>query len=280
MKKIVFIALLLGVISAVKAEVTFPKVSGFVLDEKIDRYDTGSIFSLINGAADVFLNCKFQEMYHAIYRNAKSEGYIIAEAYRHKNADFAYGMYVMERTSSTNFVAVGAQGYVEPGVLNASGGEWYLKIYSHQRDEATEAAIKAIALGLEKSLFPNTAIPAEIAWLPTENRVAESDMFVPNEVLGLKFLSEAYTSAYEGGAYELFVFKKESPEELNNMIAAYCEWAKSDCQPTSGTLITIDDRYNGNVYLLAKNNYAAMVVGIEDAAQALVHLNKLIERVP
>ena len=282
MKKTVFITLLLSIVSlpTAKAEVTFPTVSNFTLDDKIDRYDTGSIFSLINGAADVFLNYHFQEMYHAVYRAANSTGYIIAEAYRHKNADFAYGMYVMERTSSTNFVAVGAQGYIEPGVLNASGSEWYIKIYSHQRDEATEMAIKAIAKGLEKNLFPNAAIPAEVAWLPAENRVAESDMFVPNEVLGLKFLSEAYTSAYDGGAYELFVFKKESAEELNSMIAAYCEWAKSNCQPTPGILITVNDRYNGSVYLLTKNSYAAMVVGIEDAAQALAHLNKLIERVP
>jgi len=282
MKKKVFIALLLSIVSlpAVKAEVTFPTIPGYVLDEKISRYDTGSIFSLINGAADVFLNYHFQEMYHAIYRDANSDAYITAEAYRHKNADFAYGMYVMERTSSTNFVTIGAQGYVEPGVLNASGGEWYIKINSHQRDEVTAAAIKAIASGLEEKLFPNATIPAEVAWLPVENRVAQSDMFVPKEVLGHRFLSEAYTSTYEGGAYELFIFKKESAEELNDMIATYCEWAKSDCLPTPGILITIGDRYNGSVYLLTKSNYAAMVVGLENAAQALSHLNKLIERVP
>ena len=281
MKKIFFSSLFLTVLTTLyAAEVKFPNIEGYALDEKIERYDTGSLFTLINGAADVYLQYGFVEMFHAVYRDTGTEGYIVAEAYRHKNTDYAYGMYVMERTGSTDFIPVGAQGYVESGVLNASGGEWYIKLYSHQKGENTATAMKAIATGLEKELFPDAAIPTEITWLPTENRVESSDLFVPKEVLGLPFLSEAYTSSYDKGSYELFVFKKESAEELATMIASYCEWAKSECPDNLGTLITIADRYNGTVYLLAKKNYAAMTVGIEDAEKALIYLNKLLEQVP
>ena len=280
MKKIFFICLLLTALSSYAAEIKFPKISEYTLDKKIERFDTGTLFNQINGAADVYLNYGFIEMFHAVYRNAKTKGYIVVEAYCHKNADYAYGMYVMERTGSTSFIEIGAQGYVEEGVLNVSGGDWYLKLYSHQKDEATANAMKTIALGLEKELFPNAAIPDEIAWLPSENRVAGSDMFVPKEVLGHKLLSEAYTSAYENGSYELFIFKKESERELAEMIASYCEWANSDCPDVSGTLISVDDRYNGTVYLLSKKNYAAMVVGVENAGKARLYLDKLLEQIP
>ena len=281
MKKIFFSSLFLTVLTTLyAAEVKFPNIEGYALDEKIERYDTRSLFTLINGAADVYLNYGFVEMFHAVYRDTETEGYIVAEAYRHKNADYAYGMYVMERTGSTDFINIGAQGYVESGVLNASGGEWYIKLYSHQKDETTAAAMKTIATGLENELFPDATIPAEIAWLPAKNRVENSDLFVPKEVLGHPFLSEAYTSSYDKGSYELFVFKKESAEELATMIASYCEWAKSDFPDNIGMLITIADRYNGTVYLLAKKNYAAMTIGIEDMEKALTYLNKLLEQVP
>ena len=275
MKKI-FLAFLLLPLFAPKAEaIQFPIVEGFTIDKKIDYFDANTLFNQINGAAAVYLDYGFVEMFHAVYHNASGDGYIVAEAYRHGNPDQAYGMYVSERMGSNDFVDIGAQGYVEEGLLNASGGDWYIKIFSHRKDAVTFAAMKAIASGLEKELFPDAVIPAETTWFPSEGRVEQSDMYVPKEVLGHTFLTEAYTSSY--GNYDLFLFKKKSAEELDGMIKAYCEWSGSDCGNIEG-LVTVKDRYNGTAYFLSEKNYGAMAVGIEDPEKATAMLKALLSR--
>ena len=279
MKKVIFACFLFSLFNVLQAkEVEFPVVEGFTIDKKIDYFDANTLFNQINGAAAVYLDYGFVEMFHAVYHNVSGDGYIVAEAYRHGNPDQAYGMYVSERMGSNDFVDIGAQGYVEEGLLNASGGDWYIKIFSHRKDAMTAAAMKAIASGLEKELFPDAAIPAETTWFPSEGRVEQSDMYVPKEVLGHTFLTEAYTSSY--GDYDLFLFKKKSAEELTEMTGAYCKWANSDCDATSEGIIAVNDRYNGTAYFLSEKNYGAMTVGIEDAEKAAAMLKALLSRLP
>lgn len=281
MKKTYILLFLVNIISMLNAsEITFPEIEGYTLDKRIDHFNETSLFNQINGAAAVYLDYGFVEMQHAIYRNNTDDSYIVAEAYRHRNPDYAYGIYALERTSSDHFTKIGAQAYTEEGVLNAYGGDWYVKLYSHRKDAETANAMKTIAAGLEKALFADAALPDEISWFPTAEKMKNSDIFIVKDVLGQSFLSEAYTTAYDNGNYELFLFKKKTPAEIKTMISKYCEWAETPAVDPYEKTIAINDRYNGTIFITAKSNYAAMIVGVEEEKKARMLLTELLSQIP
>ncbi|MDD6209581.1 MAG: hypothetical protein PUB21_03135 [Bacteroidales bacterium] len=280
MKKFYFLFVLLcAVLSLEAADIRFPETEGYTLDEKIDYFDGASLFNQINGAAAVYLDYGFTDMHHAVYRSNENDSYIVAEAYRHKNPDYAYGMYALERTGSTRFTDIGAQAYVEEGVLNVYGDVWYLKLYSHQKDEKTAMAMGNIARGLEKELFPKAQPPEEIAWFPEELRTVGSELFVVKDVLGLSFLTEAYAASYKNGSYDLFLFKKGSPAEAGKMVADYCAWAKTTVDVQPGKIVSIPDKYNGTVHASVKGSYVVLLAGIENAGEAQTIMNGILEKI-
>ena len=281
MRKIYFILTLLNIIPILNAtEINFPEVKGYTLDKRIDQFDGTSLFNQINGAAAVYLDYGFVEMQHAVYHNDTDDSYIVAEAYRHKNPDYAYGIYALERTGSDQFTNIGAQAYTEEGLLNAYGGDWYIKLYTHRKDAETAKAMNTIAAGLEKELFANATLPIELSWFPTEEKMKGTELFVVKDVLGQSFLSEAYTATYDNGNYELYLFKKETPAEIETMISKYCEWAKTTPDNANKEIIAINDRYNGTIFIAPKNNYAAIIVGVENEEKAKTLLTKILSQIP
>ena len=73
------------------------------------------------------------------------------EAYRHRTPEDAFGIYSQERLPDGNFLTIGAEGYIDPHILNFVTGRYYVKINSFKTGaedrEVLQLFAKKIAAG-------------------------------------------------------------------------------------------------------------------------------------
>src|SRR3989304_7720379 len=117
-KKITVATALLAAVFTVKAADGnfFPQIAGWKMQEEKRVYNSGDLWELINGAADIFLSYYFQDLHIAEY--IQKDLIIRVELYRHNSPANTYGIYTAERMPDYPQVTVGTQGYKSQGVLN------------------------------------------------------------------------------------------------------------------------------------------------------------------
>jgi len=93
-------------------EVEFPEYRDMKIVKDYPVFVADNLWDYINGAADSYLSCAFEDLHIAEY--VKGEDLTIkVEVYRHQTPLMAYGIYAMERSPSYGFFDLGAQAYRE-----------------------------------------------------------------------------------------------------------------------------------------------------------------------
>ena len=125
-------------------DVRFPQIAGWRLAAEIQRFEPKTLYEYINGAADLYLACDFEELQVAEYGNAQKAS-IIVEVYRHRTPRDAFGIYSQERLPEANVLPVGAQGYIDKNILNFVAGRYYVKISSANTGAEDREVLQAFA---------------------------------------------------------------------------------------------------------------------------------------
>lgn len=94
----------------------FPEIAGWKNTAEIQTFIPKTLYEHINGAADLYLACDFEELKVAEYGNEKKAS-VIVEAYRHRTEEDAFGIYSQERLPDGNFLSIGAKGYIDQHIL-------------------------------------------------------------------------------------------------------------------------------------------------------------------
>ena len=126
--------MLLGVTGLDAGEFRFPEIAGLKQSGEIQTFSPKTLYEYINGAADLYLACDFEELNVAEYANEKKAS-VIVEAYRHRTTRDAFGIYSQERLPDGNVLKIGAQGYIDKNILNFVHGNYYVKINSFNTGE-------------------------------------------------------------------------------------------------------------------------------------------------
>jgi hypothetical protein len=226
-----------------------PEVEGWTLADKVESFTPENLYDRINGAADAFLACNFAEMTQLSYNRINSDTYITIQCYRHDTPPDAYCIYAGERFPDAEFLAIGAEGYREPQVLNFLSGSVYVKMETHDKSAEANEALEKIARTLAEKINAAPTLPALLQRLPEANKVERSELYISQSFLAHKFLHSAYTAQYQegGNEYRQFIIDAGTPEAAKQMIKEYLAFAKQDAEPEEKVLLTINDRYNGRV---------------------------------
>ncbi|MDR3181101.1 MAG: hypothetical protein LBT61_04125, partial [Prevotellaceae bacterium] len=234
-----------------------PEVEGWTIADKVESFTPENLYDRINGAADAFLACNFAEMTQLSYNRINSDAYITIQCYRHDTPPDAYCIYAGERFPDAEFLAIGAEGYREPQMLNFLSGNVYVKMETHDKSAEANEAMEKIARTLSEKIDAASALPALLQQLPEANKVERSELYVSQSFLAHKFLHSAYMAQYrEGGnEYRQFIIDAGTPEAAKQMIKEYLAFAKQDIEPKEKELITINDRYNGRVDVTWNGRY-------------------------
>lgn len=280
MKKLAFAAVLFAAVFTGKAadNELFPEVTGWKMQEEKKVYNSGDLWELIDGAADIFLSYYFQDLHIAEY--SSKNAIIRVELYRHSTLANTYGIFTAERMPDYPMVTVGSLGYKSQGVLNFMTGTYYVKVMSAGIQEADESSIAMIAEKVSAKLAQPVGLPQELSLFPEEGKVALSDTYIAQNFLGYSFFHSAYSAKYGGqGEIQLFIIRL-TPEEIQKILDLYFALVKEDKVQLKDGVFTVSDPFNGTVYLKQKGNALTGVLNSGNEPVALGYLNQVTGKLP
>ena len=255
-----------------------PQVAGWSIDETVEVFDSDNLYDRINGAAPGYILFNFKEMTSVEYKqNGTGDNlpYITIQTYRHATREDAFGIYASERPSESSFINVGAEGYQEGAMLNFFVDDLYVKMESPSDDEHVVKAILQIAREFSRNINPQPVFPVQLQWLPADNKITRSELYIPSGFLGHEFLNNAYTANYlvEGKKYQLFIIDAGNVDQAKETLTKYLQFAKQNTRLREGRL-TIRDRFNGDLECQWAGRY---IWGIVNDSNAPVKVDDVLK---
>ena len=168
----VLIALMMAAIPAAAQPpgVQVPAPDGWTAVDQEYRYGRDDLWEYINGAAELFLTYRFQELVVADFE--KGDGALTVSVYDMGSPLDAYGVYETEKPAEAEVLAdAGSAALLQPpyrGLLIKD--RYYVKIEAGGGDISAEAlggALRNVAEGLPGE----NGLPAQLAALPEQGRV-------------------------------------------------------------------------------------------------------------
>jgi len=257
--------------------VSFPEVKDWNLSVLPDVYTPGNLWDLINGAAESYLSYDFVDLHLGDYEHAFGT-VIHAEVYRHSTPVNAYGIYTAERSPEYKFVKVGAQGYLEEGVLNFLAGQFYVKLYSTDSGDKVQEALQKIGQKISGHLDQENSLPEILNLFPSSGQLPYSDQYIRENFIGFEYLHSAFTVSYEDG-FKLFVIQGKDAGEILEMAKQYLAFTKQDLDPASEKSLTFKDPYNGDIPAIISGSYLVGIIDGSDNEVARTLLEELAETV-
>jgi hypothetical protein len=246
----------------------FPVITPWSVAVETAIYGPHNLFEYIDGAADNFLAYDFQELAVRVYEDA-ARHQLTAEVYRHASALNAFGVYSSEKPLKGEYLAIGAQGYYEQGVLNFCSGPYYVKLSAFDLGDKDRGALTSFAAEIARRIGAPAALPAELRYLPELDRQPESERFILRDFLGHPFLGSALVADYKSGtrSFKLFVLLNADEAAARDRMQ---RWAALDKSRPAGVPLTdeltLQDPYNGVVRLLRRGSFLAGGVKLDDSA--------------
>lgn len=278
-KKMFFSAVLLCFflrMSAAENEL-FPEIPGWKMKVEENVYNSGNLWELINGAADIFLSYYFQDLHIAEY--TRKDQIIRVELYRHKTTDDAYGIYTAERMPDYEQVTLGAQGYKSQGIMNFLTGDYYVKVMSAGVEEADEQSLAQVANKVNDGLAKGKSLPGILDLFPKEGMVYLSDTYIAQNFLGFSFFRNAFTVRYDHPSeMQLFIINLTAAE-IKEMVDKYVQLMKEENVQQKDGVMIVNDMFNGKVFLKQHEGYLVGVLNTTDEALALSSIQKVLHNI-
>jgi hypothetical protein len=243
-------------------EIKFPALQGFRLRENYPVYTSDNLWDFIDGAADSYLGYGFIDAHVAEYKRGREN--IKAEIYHHKDHTMAFGIYSSERSPSFRFNNTGAQGYATDGSLNFFKGNYYVKLRTFSKKQATLQAEQALATRIAAAIEGSDKMPEALALFPGEGKIANSEAFINENVLGHGFLSNAFKADYLSGPdnFSIFIIRNPSADTGRKTLEIYMTATGIDAAVTGEDKYVLSDGYNGKVFVALKDDLLVIVSGL------------------
>lgn len=162
-------------------------------------YNGDNLYQYIDGGADIYLLYDFKTLLHQNFKSGAAD--LTVDVYDMGNGDDAFGVYSSERSPKSRFLPIGAEGYRGQGILNFIAGRYYVKLSGSGPN--SDALLVQFAQLLSKRIGASRALPALLASLPRQYRIAHSEQYIKKDPLGHAFLAPAYLVTYEEGKQQM-----------------------------------------------------------------------------
>jgi hypothetical protein len=205
----------------------FPRLEGWEKKGNPAIYTPDTLYEYINGAADVYLSYDFQQLASLTFENDKKHSFTV-DIYQHSNAVMGFGIYTQERPRTGPFLALGAQGYYEKGVLNFLKGSYYVKLSGFDLGDGDKKVLTEAAAQVAKKLTGEKQFPNTIGWFPPKGKVEHSERYIAKNFMGHSFLQSAFVADYQGEdkKFQVFIIETENDGGTAKILESYLAFVK------------------------------------------------------
>jgi hypothetical protein len=223
----------------------------------------------MDGAADVFLLYDFQALLHQELKAGKVD--LTVDVFDMGAAQDAFGIYAAERSPKYDFVAIGAEGYRNEGIVNFFQDHYYVKLAAF--GDGADAVLDQFAKSLSERIGGSRTFPALIAQLPAANRKPHTEQYMRKDPLGHPFLSPAYQAdyAWEKGESKLMVSVGRDAADAQARLKSLAEHFRQSgqCKPAPELgegAVRASNTYEGTLVARAKGRYLVLLLNPGAAA--------------
>jgi hypothetical protein len=245
------LACTLACLAAGLATAQVPKcdlVPGWDRQGSARAYEASNLFEYMDGNAEGYLLYGFVAMHGVTC--VKGGDSILIDISEFADPDSAYGMFSANRDPRLPAEALGTGGQATPRRVIFTKDRFYAELAANPDKDHTPA-LRAFSIAIEKLLPGSAALPAALAWFPTEGQ--QSARLIPESVLGLRLLKRGYVAEYEFG--KAFIVQESSPEAA----AAVMDKLRTRFAvgQASSPVLSLTDRYLGRLCVIQKGSYLA-----------------------
>lgn len=139
-------------------------VTGWARKEAPRLYGADGLWDFIDGGAEAYLACGFQEVATSEYANPAMPSGILVDIYRMSDAAGALGIYSQERSPTGDSQPIGAEGYLAGTALNFWVNTYYVKLTAFEEREEIKTAMAQLAEAVSGRIGPAGPRPATSPW--------------------------------------------------------------------------------------------------------------------
>ena len=187
------------------------EVAGWRSADKGQIYDTESIYSYIDGHAEVYMAYGMVRCLSRRYSGPEGEPDIVLDLFEQESAADAFGVFTHDRDGEE--VDIGQGGLFRHGWLSFWKGHWFGSVYAEGESAASKVAVLALGRAAADAMKEDGEVPSLVAELPSEGLDPRSVRFLhTQEILnGVVYLG--YENALQfGPEVDAVVGRYQRPE--------------------------------------------------------------------
>ena len=227
-------------------------------------YNPDGLYQYIDGGADIYLLYGFKQLLHQDFKSGTAQ--LTVDIYEMDKNEDAFGIYAAERSPGYKFLAIGAEGYRDSGILNFLQDHYYVKLSASGAN--ADGLLDQFARLLSGRIGGTRTLPALLEKLPREHRVPHAEQYMRKDPLGHAFLAPAYVVVYAQGKQEskLVVSVANSAQEAKSRLEQLAKHFKE-----SGECAAAPEFGEGGIR--ARNSYEGRVLARTQGRYVIALLN-------
>jgi hypothetical protein len=245
------------------------------------RYTKDNLYEHVDGHAEYFISAGFEGLAVAEYAPVGSstlKAEIQTEVYDMGNDIQAFGVLVDESGENAPAVSIGTMGFRNSGGINFFKGRYYVKITALDPKLPLMSFAKTFAGSLPAARGTFTAFD-RLPRIGTQGKTR----FIKEGYRGLDFFHNVIEREYTiDGRKIILALLAGSRQEMAQTVQAFLQYVKKAGMPieqseqADKTIYKVNDKYEGNWFLIASSKAVFAVFGTDDEA-VLGHFMKIGE---
>jgi hypothetical protein len=247
-------------------------------------YEPDNLWQYIDGAADLYLLYGFRKLITTEYAVGADSNRANVEIYCMESPMHAFGIYAAERSRDEQPVAIGVQGQLGPDVLNFYKGPYYAKMISFAPSKDASASLAQMGRSIADKIPGEFTEPEMFRYFPVENRVNQSERYIPTNFLGQSYLENGYRCDYasDQGSYQVFLVPLESDTAAQAVLKKYRLFLESQdygiVHQGDDDVVIGEKQYFTLAF--ACRSYFGGVLNVKSQKEGLAVIEKLIRNLP
>jgi hypothetical protein len=201
---------------------------GWSLDGKATTYTKETLYTYINGEAELYLPYGFSTLISALYAKRGDPGAaLVVDIFQMGSMIDAFGIYSYYRDTDTEKIKVGSDGFIDESQLMFYKDRYFVRLSASGDNPEREVFISCAEAIAKKS--PGNAVPPdELALLKVPGIVPGSERYTARSVLGYAFFKKGLTAdgALSGRPIKAFVILDKSVKDATETFNKYFTYLK------------------------------------------------------